>query len=201
MIGNRNLRRATRGATAVEFAMVLPLLLLLIFGIIDAGRYMWALNRAEKATQAGVRFAAVTNMVPSSLAAYRFTTGTEVGSVSPGVPVPTSSFDSVTCIDTGCTNSGAGPTPGFNATAFNAIGDRMRLLDPAIANGNFSITYRNVGLGYAGDPYGPDVAPDITIALVNMQFVPITSLLFATIGMPATSSSIPMEDGIGNQSN
>jgi len=201
MTRGSKLSRAERGATAVEFAMVLPLLMILLFGIIDAGRFLWALNRAEKATQAGVRYAAVTNMVPSSLAAYRFTTGTEVGTVSPGVPVPTSSFNSVTCIDTGCTKNGAGPTPGFDSTAFNAIGNRMRQLDPAIANGNFSITYSNVGLGYAGDPYGPDIAPNITIALVDMQFVPITTFLFATIGMPSASSSMTMEDGIGSQSN
>ena len=201
MINIRKLKSATGAATAAEFALVLPLLLLLLLGMVDAGRFLWALNRAEKATQAGVRFAAVTNMVPSSLASYRFTTGTEVGTVSPGVPVPTSSFESVTCVDTGCTNSGAGPTPGFDATAFSAIGDRMRFFDPRIANSNFSITYRNVGLGYAGDPYGPDVVPNITIALVGMQFVPITSLLFATIGMPSASSSMTMEDGVGNQSN
>ena len=44
--------------------MVLPLLLLFIFGIIDVGRLMWTWNRAEKATQMGARFAVVTDMVP-----------------------------------------------------------------------------------------------------------------------------------------
>jgi hypothetical protein len=193
--------RCERGSTAAEFALVLPLLVILLFGIIDAGRFLWDLNKAEKATQAGVRFAAVTNMVPSSLAAYKFTTGTEVGSVSPGVPVPTSSFGSVTCDQTACTNSGTGPAPGFDAVAFNAIGDRMRTIEPTISNSNFTITYRNVGLGYAGDPFGSDVEPEITIALQGMTFTPITSLLFASLTMPAASSSMTMEDGIGSVSN
>ena len=60
-------------ASAAEFALVLPLLLLFLFGIIDAGRLMWTMNRAEKATQMAVRYAVVTNMVPEDLATTDFT--------------------------------------------------------------------------------------------------------------------------------
>lgn len=56
-----------RAASAAEFAMVLPLLIILLFGIIDAGRYMWSVNRAEKAAQMGVRMAVVTDYVASSI--------------------------------------------------------------------------------------------------------------------------------------
>ena len=61
----RRLLNSEGAASAAEFALVLPLLLLLLFGIIDAGRFMWECNRAEKATQMGVRFAVVTDPVPS----------------------------------------------------------------------------------------------------------------------------------------
>jgi len=190
-----------RAATAAEFAFVLPLLTVLLFGIIDGGRFLWECNRAEKATQAGVRFAAVTAMVPSSLAAYKFTVGTEVTQVVPGVPVPTSSFESVTCTSTGCTKTGAGPTPGFSATAWAAILDRMQAMYPAIGTTNFTVTYENVGLGYAGDPYGPDVSPLVTVKLQGLTFHPITSLLFATVNMPDFRASMTLEDGLGTQSN
>ena len=58
--------RDERGASAAEFALVLPLLLLLLFGIIDAGRLAWEFNRAEKATQVGARVAVVTDPIPGA---------------------------------------------------------------------------------------------------------------------------------------
>jgi Flp pilus assembly protein TadG len=61
------LYRCDRGSTAAEFAMTLPLVILLLFGIIDAGRLAWEFNRAEKATQVGARVAVVTNSFPSGL--------------------------------------------------------------------------------------------------------------------------------------
>ena len=42
---------------------MLPLLILFLFGIIDAGRFLWEINRAEKATQVGARLAVVTDVV------------------------------------------------------------------------------------------------------------------------------------------
>ena len=53
------------GAAGAEFALVLPLLILFLFGMIDVGRYMWTINQLEKATQVGARWAVVTDMVAS----------------------------------------------------------------------------------------------------------------------------------------
>ena len=47
--------RNRSGAAAAEFALVLPVALLLFFGIMDVGRYVWALNEIEKAVQAAAR--------------------------------------------------------------------------------------------------------------------------------------------------
>ena len=46
--------------------IILIILILLLLGMIDVGRYMWALNELEKATQMGARMAVVTTMVPTA---------------------------------------------------------------------------------------------------------------------------------------
>jgi len=48
-----------RGAAAVEFALVFPLLLLIIFGIIDSGRALSAQVTLTEAAREGARLAAV----------------------------------------------------------------------------------------------------------------------------------------------
>ena len=45
-MSERRLMKDTGGAGAGEFALVLPLLFLLLFVIIDVGRWMWAYNQA-----------------------------------------------------------------------------------------------------------------------------------------------------------
>ena len=52
-------RAADRGAAAVEFALVLPLLLLLVFGIIDFGRAINAQITLTQAAREGARLAAL----------------------------------------------------------------------------------------------------------------------------------------------
>ena len=90
--------RDRRGASAAEFALVLPLLIIFLFGIIDVGRLMWTWNKAEKATQMGVRYAVATEMVPNGLAVYSFVVS---GSLSQGDPIPESSFGGASCLISG----------------------------------------------------------------------------------------------------
>jgi hypothetical protein len=202
----RSLLQDVRAASAAEFALVLPLLLILLFGIIDGGRFMWEYNRAEKATQMGARFAVATDLVPSGLATYSF-------SINEGLPqgsaVPIASFDAATCDDSTCTCTGGGVCgsigydgPG-TGTAFGNIVERMRLMYPPIQPGNVEIEYRNVGLGFAGDPNGPDVSPLVTVSLTGMQFQPITTFFLggATISMPDFRASLTAEDLAGDSSN
>jgi Flp pilus assembly protein TadG len=47
------------GAAAIEFALVLPLLLILVFGIIDFGRLLFTANTLTSAVREGARFASV----------------------------------------------------------------------------------------------------------------------------------------------
>jgi Flp pilus assembly protein TadG len=55
-----------RGQSLVEFALVLPLLLLLVFGIIDAGRLIFTYNDVSNAARSGVRTAIVNQSTTGS---------------------------------------------------------------------------------------------------------------------------------------
>lgn len=55
----RSFVREQRGAVLVEFALVLVLLLVLVFGIIDFGRALYTANSLNTAAREGARYAAV----------------------------------------------------------------------------------------------------------------------------------------------
>lgn len=210
MIRLRSLLRDTRGGSAAEFALVTPLVVLFLLGIVDAGRLAWEINRAEKATQIGARWAAVTDMVPGGLRDYSFATSGTV--VQAGTPVPASLFPGVSCSSNGttttcsCAASGSCAFPLTVDTSgsanFSAIVNRMSGIKSGIAAANVVIDYNYSGLGFAGDPNGPDVAPIISVKLRNLQFQPLLGILFkANIPLPDFSYSLTMEDGLGTASN
>jgi Flp pilus assembly protein TadG len=192
--------RDTRGGPAAEFALMLPIILLFLLGIIDVGRFAWEVNQAEKATQTGARWAAVTNMIPSGLAGYSFATSANIPA---GTTVPASSFPGISCTSTGCSCLGSCSFPTTaDSAAFAALVGRMSDIKPDIAAANVVVEYRYSGLGFAGDPNGPDVAPIISVRLQGLQFVPTTLVLFGgAIDLPDFSYSLTMEDGSGTQSN
>ena len=186
------------GGPAAEFVLVLPLLLLFLLGILDVGRLMWTWNQAEKATQMGVRFAVATNPVASGIKTYSYAVS---GGIPQGDPIPAGSFSTITCDSSACT-----PCPAYcgsrDGTAFNALVTRMALFKPDITAANVKIQYAWSGLGYAGDPNGPDVAPLVTVSIQNLTFSPLTLMLFgADIGLPDFAATLSMEDGDGTTSN
>lgn len=191
-------------SSAAEFALVLPLLLIFLLGIIDAGRLMWTWNRAEKATQMGVRYAVATDPVATGIASYSFATG--ASAIAQGQPIDTSYFASMTCTSTSCGSCSGSAcnsliTP-YNSTAFANIVDRMRAFLPELAAANVEVLYSNSGIGYSGDPNGPDLAPLVTVRVRNMAFQPIALVLFrSSISLPSFSAALTMEDGQGIVSN
>jgi hypothetical protein len=191
--------RCHGGSSAAEFAMVLPLLILFIFGLIDSGRFLWACNRAEKAAQMGARFAVVTDVVPSDLAGYKFASN---GKVAGGDAIPTNLFGKATCTSSGCSCTGtvAATNCGFSSGAFNRIYDRLHAFLPELAVTNLQIEYENIGLGYAGDPVGLDIAPLVRITINNLAFRPMI-LFGGSITLPSSTTTLTLEDGVGSQSN
>lgn len=191
----RSFLRCERAASAAEFALVTPLLLLFLLGTIDAGRFMWELNTAEKATQMGVRYAVVSDPV-SSVIDTDFVTD---HSIPGGDPVPTSVFTRAVCTSTSCTVTGSASGT-RNAAAFTNIVTWMQRFDSRVQAANVRVTYENVGLGYAGNPIGPDVAPLTTVEMINLTFTPII-LFGATLNLPPVKATMTLEDGDCTSSN
>lgn len=206
--------KSCRGATAAEFAMVLPVAIIFLLGIIDVGRLMWTWNQAEKATQMGARFAVVTNIIPSGLVGYSFAVA---GGIPQGSQIPQSSFGGAVCqlasasdassaLGCSCVTGGTCPALGTaanDATApFTKIVGRMSAIYPEIGKNNVIVEYNYSGLGYAGDPYGLDVAPLVTVKLRNITFTPMVFQLFGgSITLPDFRASLTLEDGVGSASN
>lgn len=204
------------GASAAEFALVLPIFLLFLLGLIDAGRYMWAVNEAEKATQIGARWAVATDLVPTPLSTHSFVLNEPSNPVVQGEPVPSSKFPGVRCTGTSsgttvtatcvCGVPGEpagtcafGVAPGTQGSAaFGSIVAKIRTIYPRVATNEVIVDYLNSGLGYAGDPNGADVAPFVRVSIVNQQF-PLFFLLGRNVAMPEFSYGLTMEDGTGTK--
>lgn len=201
----RELLTNERGAAAAEFSLVLPLLLLAIFGTIDVGRYAWVINMNEKATQAGTRWAVATDLIDSDLKTYSFAAQ---GGITQGTVVDQTAFPGVTCQSNGtaatCSCDGASCSFGLTAdnTAFTNLVNRMKQFNPNINAQNVVVNYAWSGLGFSGDPNGPDVAPLTTVRLRNMNFSPLTLFIFGgSVPLPSASYALSMEDGQGTTSN
>ena len=207
----QRLWRSAGASVGAEFALVLPLLLMFILGIIDVGRMMWTWNRAEKATQMGVRYAAVTQMadavddedpaLDSGFWTYDFYTS---AGIPRGDPIPEEEFGGATCTSTGCACKSGATCPPFGAISvgFTNTVARMQAVMPEIRPENVTIEYGYSGLGYSGDPYGPDVNPLITVRLIDMAYSPTLGYFFgASVTLPSFAATLSMEDGTGAISN
>ena len=161
----RGFRRSDRGAAAVEFALIFPLLLALSFGLIEFGLVVYQMNMMEKATQIGVRKAVTSDPVSPSIATY---SASETG-IGPGLPLPPTLELEVICTDVGCTGTGAITSPSYSSEAFTAIVTAMESMYPGIDPENVEVAYRHVGLGFVGRPGGA-VVPAVTVSLRDMTY-------------------------------
>ncbi|MFL6725377.1 MAG: TadE/TadG family type IV pilus assembly protein [Sphingomicrobium sp.] len=208
----RRLLRSTSGASAAEFGLVLPLFLLLLFGVIDAGRFMWESNEAEKATQVGARVAIVTDPLSSGLRDEDYA-GKVVGgtTLAAGDTIPAAALGSVKCTSTGCTCETAtcpSSLGTFNTTLFtDVIVTRMKQMYPSIKAENVVVRYKGSGFGIAEASGGAagteqmEISPLVTVTLTGVQFRPLTTFMFRSITMPDFATTLTAEDASGTVSN
>jgi len=180
-----------RGTTSVEFALVALLFFTAVLGIVDFARALWEWNAAAKATQAGARFAAVTDLISLDMRNYRgLSAGLRTGSK---IPAGTPGTEPVACDAGGC----AGDPVRMDAVAFAAVVAHMRQIDVRITADNVVVEYRHVGHGFVGNPLGPDLAPMVTVRLRDMTFRFVTPGLAGVISlaMPDFAATLTVEDG------
>lgn len=188
-----------RGASLVEFSLILPMLFAVIFGIIDMGYLAYQYNAAVKATQAGAQYAATHDPVVSGLfdcgtTDYTDKAGTDCGAVT-GYATWT-----VTC-------------PGGQNCEAGIMADivtEMQAFYPNLEAANVRVTFSGEpGLGYIGR--GRPV-PAITVEIVDLKYNFIAVGIFvnamadalridADIGITSARTTVIAEDlreGVGS---
>jgi Flp pilus assembly protein TadG len=97
--GNR--ARRGRGQTLAEFAMVVPLILLLLLGAVDLGRAVFAYNTLSQAARAGAR-TAIVNQDLTAVRAKAIAAAATLGLGTSNVDV---CFKTSTTTQTGCASA------------------------------------------------------------------------------------------------
>jgi len=175
------LKSRNKGATLVEFSLVLPILFLLIFGIIDFGYILYQYNVAVKSTQIGAQYAATHDSVISGLndcgpSNYSAPAGTDCALVA-----GYNASWQITC------PGGAGCQAGIMTDITTKMQEIYPNLDPSTVRVTFS---GEPGLGYIGR--GRPV-PAITVSIENMQY------RYVAIG--AFVNWVSNDDGFGSSIN
>ena len=211
----RTLLLSNSGASAAEFALVLPLFLVLLFGVIDAGRFAWEYNKAEKATQVGARVAVVTDVLPSGLRDADYAGETVDGvTLGPGDRIPAGALGTILCTSQNCSCENS-PCPSnlgtFDTATFNnTLVARMSQIDPAISAENVEVRYSGSGFGFAAEDTGGggggatetmEISPLVTVTLKDVTFDPIMLFGMVEFTLPSISTTLTAEDASGAYSN
>jgi hypothetical protein len=206
------LARDENGGPLVEVAIILPILILCLFGGVDFMNALYQWNAAAKAVQIGARIAAVSDPVASGLSSIS-DNALDSGVVS-GSPMPdfTVTCDggatACSCVSGACDGMGLYSADAMGLLVYGRAGNGtcapppsqyfagMCNLYSAIAPQYVTVIYKQTGLGYAGRSFGP--VPTITVSLnapssktklpFNFFFLP-----FAAIDIPLVTTTITGE--------
>ena len=211
----RNLAADTSGAAAVEFAFITFSLILFTFAIFDVGFALYWFNRAEKATQLGVRMAAVSNPVTDFFSSFDGEIGNTPAVAGTSCESGTGTLQSfcnhavITCfVEDGngsCTAPNADAIalePGnFVDAAFTKIFNEMRVVYPQLSSENVEVEYRPSVAGFVGRPGSTagtfNLVPQVTVRIVDLKynFIALGALLgLQAFDLPVISASVNGED-------
>jgi Flp pilus assembly pilin Flp len=200
------------GGPLVEVAIILPILILFLFGGIDFMNALYQWNAAAKAAEIGARIAAVSDPIASGLASIAEEAVSS--SLASGGPMPdfTIACDggaaACSCTSGACDGMGAYSAEAMGFIVYGRAGGSvcappvsqyfagMCNLHPAIAPQYVTVVYKQTGLGYAGRSLGP--VPTITVSLnaaSSQTKLPFKFffLPFATLNIPQVTTTITGE--------
>jgi Flp pilus assembly pilin Flp len=197
------LARDEDGGPLVEVAILLPILILFLFGGVDFMNALYQWNAAAKAVQIGARIAAVSDPIASglsSIADNALTSGLASGGPMPDFTVECDGGAAAcSCTGGACDGMGAYSAEAMGFIVYGRGGNSnctpptsqyfagMCNLHPAIAPQYVTVVYKQTGLGYAGRSVGP--VPTITVSL-NAESSK-TKLPFKFFFLPFAALNIP----------
>ena len=117
----RRIRRETSGAAAAEMALVLPLLMVVLFGSFEVGHFFYSAHIANKGVRDGARFAARQNFtllgcgpaVADGPTDIRIKEVTRTGQPSGGTPRISGWDNTEVTVTVTCTTTGSFATAGI----------------------------------------------------------------------------------------
>ena len=117
----KNLYRSQKGQSLVEFVLVLPIFIILLFGIMEFGRIWETMNVLTSAAREGARVAAVTNpdAGAATSAAQNLLTSANIRDVTINVTGPNSSDQVVVTVSCNYVPLTGGIVPGIGSLSLS----------------------------------------------------------------------------------
>jgi Flp pilus assembly protein TadG len=179
------------GTTLVEFAVVLPIFLLLLFGLIEFGRMGFEYVMANKGVQMATRLAVTRPPACAGVPTFNARGPVLTGTVPPSFGTNCRAGTDI-CASPAAVTCAGDLSNATVAEIWSTISPLMPT-DAAASNLRFTYTY-TPELGFLGGPY----VPMVTVEIQNLNFRFITPLgaLAAVAGQPDNSlpGTLPFPD-------
>jgi hypothetical protein len=182
-----SLRSDRRGTALAEFALILPALLLLLFGVMEIGYLAWQFQQGAIASKRAVRIAATRALiVPGSIK--------DCGPTQPVTAVPGTRCSTIPDYSVWATCNGDGTGGAACGADIPRIAAEVADFYPAVEPENIQIIISGAGLGFVGMRRP---VPLVTVRFVDVDynFIALGGLADLTgLRMPDMSASATAED-------